>query len=197
MKLEPCVLDGRFARLEPYAPELRDELRRALDVDPEAWAILSSAAHGERFDAWWETAMRQLEAGSRIPYAVRRIATGELAGTTSFLSPSAEHRNVEIGATFYGPAARGGPVNPECKRLMLGHAFAAGALRVELVTDARNVRSQAAIRKLGAQKEGALRRHKVTWTGHVRDTVVFSITDEEWPEVRAGLDARLSAFGAG
>jgi RimJ/RimL family protein N-acetyltransferase len=194
MQLEPDVLPGRFVRLEPYAPGLEAELRPALDLDPAAWTILSSAADGERFDGWWANAMAEFEKGGRISYAVRSLATGRLVGTSSFLNINRAHRNVEIGATFYRPEARGGPVNPECKLLMLAHAFAAGAIRVELVTDARNSRSAAAIQKLGAKPEGVLRRHKITWTGHVRDTLVFSITDEEWPEVRAGLEARLKAF---
>ena len=84
-------------------------------------------------------------------------------------------------------------MNPECKRLLLQHAFDHGALRVELVTDALNARSRAAIAKLGAVEEGVLRAHKVTWTGRVRDTVMFSILASEWPAVRERLDARIAA----
>ena len=135
--------------------------------------------------------MAELEAGIQIPYAVRWLHDGAIVGTTSYLNIRPRHRAVEIGATFYRPHLRGGPANPECKLLLLGHAFDSGAHRVELVTDARNHRSQAAIAKLGAVREGTLRKHKITWTGHVRDTVVFSITDEEWPAVRGGLEARL------
>ena len=130
-------------------------------------------------------------AGSRITYAVRRLGDGAVVGTTSFFDISAAHRRVEIGMTFLTEGARAGPVNPDIKLAMLSHAFGAGAVRVELVTDARNLRSQAAIARLGAVREGVLRRHKITWTGHVRDTVMFSITDLDWPAVRAGLEARL------
>lgn len=196
MRLEPRILTGRFVRLEPFAPALEAEVRRALDVDPEAWAIMSTAADGPRFDGWWAAAMAEAAAGRRIPFAVRRLDTREIVGTTSLLEIRAPHRSLEIGATFYRPDQRSGPVNPECKRLLLACAFEAGAIRVELVVDTRNLHSQAAVLKLGAKPEGVLRKHKTTWTGFVRDSAVFSITDEEWPQVRAGLDARLARFGA-
>jgi N-acetyltransferase len=194
MRLEPQILTGRFVRLEPFEPRLEAEVRRALDVDPEAWAIMSTAADGPHFDGWWAAAMAEAAAGRRIPFAVRRLATGEVVGTTSFLEIRAPHRSVEIGSTFYRPDQRSSPVNPECKRLLTACAFEAGAIRVELVVDARNQRSQAAVLKMGAQKEGVLRKHKTTWTGFVRDSVVFSITDDEWPQVRAGLEARLEHY---
>lgn len=116
-----------------------------------------------------------------------------MVGRSCFLHIRPADRGVEIGATFLHPDVRGGAVNPEAKLLMLAHAFASGAMRVELITDARNLRSQAAIAKLGAVREGVLRAHKITWTGHRRDTVVFSIIEEEWPTVRAGLERRLNA----
>ena len=117
-----------------------------------------------------------------------------LVGTTSLYEIKPEHRRCEIGATFYRPEARGGPVNPACKRLLLSHAFNAGAVRVEILTDAINPVSQAAIRKLGAREEGVLRKHKITWTGRLRDTALFAIIDDDWPEVRDRLHARLAAF---
>jgi RimJ/RimL family protein N-acetyltransferase len=115
-------------------------------------------------------------------------------GTSSFMDIRPAHRGVEIGATFLRPEARSGAANPESKLLMLAHAFERCAVRVELITDLRNLRSQAAIAKLGAVREGVLRRERITWTGHVRDSVIFSITDSEWPQVRAGLERRLAAF---
>jgi RimJ/RimL family protein N-acetyltransferase len=194
MQLEPKTLEGRFVRLEPYAPALREEVRAALDCDPDSWNLFSTCGRGDHFDAWWSGALDALAEGTQIAHAVRRLADDRVVGTTSFLNISRPHRGVEVGATFYQPDARASAVNPECKRLLLGRAFDDGALCVDIVTDARNQRSQAAIAKLGATREGTLRRHKVTWTGHVRDTVVFSVTDLDWPQVRAGLDARLAAF---
>jgi N-acetyltransferase len=193
MQLAPGVLAGRFVRLEPYAPALKADLGRALDCDPDAWSLLASSGAGAQFDGWWERHWADMQAGAEIAYAVRRISDGAVMGTSSFLNIKPEHRGVEIGATFLRPEARGGPINPDMKLLMLSCAFSAGALRVEIITDARNTRSAAAIAKLGAVREGVLRRHRVTWTGHIRDTLVFSVTDEEWPAVRARLEARVAA----
>ena len=190
MKLAPVTLEGRFVRLEPLSDDNRDEVRAALDCDPEAWSTMVNVARGEHFDHWWCHATDS----QGLPFAVRRRGDGRVIGTTGYYEIAPAHRRVEIGGTFYAPAARGGPVNPEAKRLLIGHAFDQGAVRVEFVTDAINARSRAALTKLGALEEGVLRRHKTTWTGRVRDTVMFSIIAEEWPAVRDRLDARVTAF---
>lgn len=194
MKLDAVVLEDAWVRLEPFQPELEAEVRRALDCDPDAWEIMVGAAWGPHFDGWWASALKAMAAGTRIPFAVRRKSDGAVVGTTSLYEIRPEHRRCEIGSTFYRPEARGGAVNPACKRLLLAHAFDGGAVRVEIITDAVNLGSQAAIRKLGARDEGVLRKHKVTWTGRVRDTAQFAILDEDWPEVRRRLDDRLAAF---
>jgi RimJ/RimL family protein N-acetyltransferase len=192
--LDPVVLEDAWVRLEPCAPELKAELGEALNVDPEVWGVMAGTGHGEHFEAWWRAAVEQTAAGSRIAYAVRRRSDGALVGTSSLYDIRPEHRRCELGATFYRPEARGGAVNPACKRLLLGHAFDAGALRVEILTDAVNARSRAAIEKLGARFEGILGNHKVTWTGRVRDTALYAVLDRDWPEIRVRLDARLAAF---
>ena len=193
MTLEPRVLENRFVRLEPVSEANRDGLKQAFDaVGDEVWDLMSLPGAGEHFDAWWADA---LNTPGRIAHAVLRLSDGAVVGTTSFLDIRPVHGAVEIGWTVYRPDARGGPVNPACKRLLLGRAFDCGAKRVELMVDERNLRSQAAVAKLGAVREGLLRKHKTTWTGHVRNTVVFSILDDEWPSVRERLDARLAAFG--
>ncbi len=194
MILAEVVLENAFVRLEPFVPSLEDEVRTALDCDPVAWEGMVAAACGSQFDGWWAAAMVAKAGGSRIPWAVRRQADGAVVGTTSLYEIRPEHRRCEIGSTFYRPEARGGPVNPACKRLLLAHAFDAGAVRVEILTDARNLPSQAAIRKLGARDEGTLAKHKITWTGRVRDTAQFAILEEDWPAVRQALDARLARF---
>jgi RimJ/RimL family protein N-acetyltransferase len=194
VKIAVAVLENAIVRLEPLRPDLRRAMRDALNVDPESWAAVVSSGYGEEFDAWWDAALDAAAAGHRVPYAVYRQVDGALVGTTSLAEIVPAYRRVEIGSTFYRPEARGGVVNPACKRLLLAHAFDSGAVRVEIITDALNPRSQAAISKLGARAEGVLRRHKITWTGRVRDTAVFSVIDEEWPDVRERLDARLSAF---
>lgn len=194
MILAIAPLEDRFVRLEPFTAALEAEVRTALDCDPEAWSIMVGAACGPHFDGWWRSALTAMGQGTRIPYAVRRRADGVVVGTTSLYEIKPDYRRCEIGSTFYRPEARGGAVNPACKRLLLGHAFDAGAVRVEILTDARNPTSQAAIRKLGARDEGVLRKHKITWTGRIRDTAQFAILDEDWPEVRTRLDARLAMF---
>jgi RimJ/RimL family protein N-acetyltransferase len=194
MRIEPQALAGRFVRLEPFTPELEPEVRAALDVDEETWSIMSSSAMGPHFDGWWSTAMAEAAAGRRIPFAIRRLGDGKVVGTTSLSDFRPAHRSLHIGATFIHPEARSGPANPDSKRLLLARAFAAGAVRVEIIVDTRNRRSQAAVLKLGAKPEGVLRKHKITWTGFVRDTAIFSIVDDEWPAVRAALEARLDAF---
>lgn len=194
MTLGPDILEGRFVRLEPVTPDLVADVRAALNCDPDTWAIMGASAYGERFDGWWLDAQAEAAARSRITYAVRRLSDGAVVGSTSLMNIRWPHRGVEIGWTFYRPDARGGPVNPECKRLLMAHAFDGGAIRVELMVDLRNGRSQAAVAKLGAVREGVMRRHKITWTGHLRDTVVFSVIDTEWPAVRTALDERLSRF---
>lgn len=194
MILTTNVLANSFVRLEPFDVTMEGEVRAALDCDPVAWDGMVAAAYGPHFDGWWAGALAALSKGSRIPFAVRRQIDGVLVGTTSLYEIRPEHRRCEIGSTFYRPEVRGGPVNPACKRLLLGRAFAAGAVRVEIITDALNPTSQAAIRKLGARDEGILARHKITWTGRVRDTAQFAILDTDWPKVRQKLDDRLASF---
>ena len=194
MRIGAGPLEDRFVRLEPFEDGLKAEVRAALDCDPEAWAIMVGSAQGEHFDGWWTAALAAMQAGTRIAYAVRRLFDGVVVGTTSLYEIHSAYRRCEIGSTFYRPQARGGPVNPACKRLLLGHAFDAGAVRVEIITDAVNAQSQAAIMKLGARAEGVLRKHKTTWTGRARDTAMFAVIDDDWPEVRERLDQRLAAF---
>ena len=195
MKIEAVGLQDRFVRLEPFTEALKDEVRAALDCDSASWDIMVGAAYGPDFDGWWASAIKAMGQGTRVAYAVRRLSDEAVVGTTSLYEIRPEHRRCEIGSTFYRPEARGGPVNPACKRLLFAHAFDAGAVRVEIVTDAVNQASQAAIRKLGARDEGVLRKHKITWTGRVRDTAQFAVLDEDWPMVRDRLDARLARFG--
>jgi len=195
MRLDAVPLENRFVRLEPLAPTLEDEVRAALDCDPASWDIMVAAAYGPYFDDWWHAALRAMAQGTRIAWAVRRMDDGAVVGTTSLYEIRPDYRRCEVGSTFYRPEARGGPVNPSCKRLLLGHAFDGGAVRVEILTDAINPGSQAAIRKLGARDEGVLRKHKITFKGRNRDTAQFAILDDDWPGVRDRLDARLAAFG--
>ena len=194
MEITAPVLAGRRVRLEPLAEEHRAGLRAASD-DDRVWQFMPADGRGPDFDRVFDDALAQRAAGRRLPYAVRLLATGELVGATSYIDPMPLHKRVEIGWTWYRPDQWAGAVNPECKLLLLAHAFdTLGLNRVQLVTDLLNTRSQAAIAKLGATREGVLRAHAVTRGGRVRDTVVFGIVAGEWPAVKAGLLARLAAF---
>jgi len=189
--LDNVVIEGHHVRLEPYTDALREPVRAALDCDAEGWHLFAINGQGADFDGWWDILNAQVAHGDWIAYAIRQRATDAIVGTTSFLNIKRTRQCVEIGASFLHPDVRSTLVNAEAKYLMLRHAFACGARRVELLTDARNVRSQAAIAKLGAVREGVLRRERVTWTGHVRDSVLFAVTDLDWPDVRGRLRGRL------
>jgi len=192
MQLEPQILENRFVRLEPITEAHREDLRAACAADPDTWnQLYPFSMLGEAFDAGWAR-MYANPLPEWIPFAV--MAHGRCQGTSSYLAIDAANDTVEIGATYYGPELRGGAVNPAAKRLLLAHAFEAGARRVQFKVDAINARSRAAVLKLGAVQEGILRADRITWTGRVRDSVVFSILGEEWPPVRERLDTRLAEF---
>ena len=191
------VLDGRWVRLEPVAEGHRDGLRPAAD-DPRIWAVTTADAAGPAFDPWFGELLALQAAGTRLTYAVRHLATGELVGTTCLFDYEPRHKRAEIGWTWYRPDHWGTVVNPECKLLLFAHSFdTMGLNRVQLKTDLLNTRSQAAIAKLGAVREGVLRAHMVVKDGRVRDSVMFSVTRAEWPAVRDRLTARLAAYDTG
>jgi RimJ/RimL family protein N-acetyltransferase len=193
--MEVAVLTGRWVQLEPLGDQHRDALRAAAD-DERIWAHTLVVARGPEFDHWFDDVLQHRSLGQQFPFAVRRRADEAVVGSTSYLDPVLRHRRVEIGSTWYTPDVWGTQVNPECKLLLLAHAFdVLGMNRVALCTDARNARSQAAIAKLGAVKEGVLRSHMVTQGGRIRDSVLYSIVIEEWPEVKARLAARLARTG--
>ena len=185
------ALAGRWVRLEPLAEEHRAGLRAASD-DDRVWQFMPSGGRGAEFDPWFDDALAQRDAGKRFPFAVRLLSSGELVGGTSYIEPVPQHRRVEIGWTWYRPDQWSGPVNPECKLLLLSHAFdECDVIAVEFRTHWHNRQSRAAIERLGARQDGVLRNHRVGPDGSLRDTVVYSILPHEWPAVRRGLQARL------
>jgi RimJ/RimL family protein N-acetyltransferase len=193
MQIEPKVLENRFVRLEPMGEAHREDLRAACDADPTTWNDLYPySMAGEHFDPMW--VKMQADVAARRTIALAVMVEGRCRGLTCYSGIDPANKLVEIGGTYYDPALRGAAVNPSAKRLMLAHAFDSGARRVVFRVDAINARSRAAVLKLGATQEGILRRDRVVWTGRIRDTVVFSILDDEWPAVRDGLDARLAAL---
>lgn len=179
--------------LEPLEERHRAELRAAA-ADPRVWRFApvtgEALAADAMLDLWLD---RALAAAADQVFVVRRVADGRVVGSTRYLNVAPEHRRLEIGSTWYEPAAQGTAVNPATKLLLLTQAFEGlDCLRVELKCDARNTRSRAAITRLGALEEGTLRRHMALADGFVRDTVYFSVLAAEWPTVKAGLLARLA-----
>ena len=190
MNIEPGVLENAVVRLEPLAEHHRERLR-PLAEESEIWALTTVRGDGPHFDAWFDLMLAGQARHEQISHCVIDKASGDAAGHSAVLSIAPQHRRLEIGWTWYGAGFRGSKINPACKHLLLGRAFACGAVRVELKTHGRNQRSQNAMLKMGAKKEGVLRRHTRCWTGEWRDTVFFSVLEEEWPSVRDRLAARL------
>lgn len=186
--LETKRLEGQSYYLRPVEAADRDAIRDILASDPSNWTIQTASALGDAFDGYWSN---MLSMPGRMTLCVVETATGEIVGTSSFVSIDENHKTVEIGYTFYLPRVRGTRANPEIKWLMLNEAFAAGFIRVQFSVSEANKHSQAAVAKLGAVREGVLRNHRITWNGSRRNTVVFSIIDTDWPEVKARLLARL------
>jgi len=183
------VLSGFGVRLEPLSPGHAADLAVA-GQDVDVWRWLPVVRPRTADD------VRALLAGHRGDPAFAVVVDGRAAGSTAYLDVDLEVGGLEIGWTWYAPRLWGTSVNPACKLLLLEHAFdALGAERVTLKTDRLNSRSQAAIRKLGAQYDGTLRHARRRPDGSVRDTAYFSILAAEWPGVRAGLRARLASTG--
>lgn len=191
--LETVTLAGRHVRLEPLSPEHLPALCE-VGLDPELWRwTLSVIRTPEEMRDYVETALRERDAGRALPFATVDAASGRAVGSTRFANPSEADGRVEIGWTWLGRAWQRTPANTEAKYLMLRHAFETlGCVRVEFKTDALNQRSRAAILRLGAVEEGVLRRHMRSQGGRMRDSVYFSILDDEWPAVKAGLEAKLA-----
>lgn len=191
MIITPRVRENAIARLEPLTEAHREELRPLAD-EAELWALTSLRGDGEHFDPWFDLMLDNTLSGQQISHLVRRQGDGAAVGHSAWLSLAPAHKRLEIGWTWYGRTTRGTAINPAAKLLLLAGAFDAGAERVELKTHHLNARSQAAMTKMGATREGTLRRHLLCWTGEWRDTVFFSVLKAEWPAVKAGLEARLA-----
>ncbi len=190
-------LVGSGVRLELLGDDAVDELYPLLS-DPQVYAD-GYVMHRRPVSVEDSRALvtsRFLVAG-RVVYAIR-LVDGRLVGTSSLLEIDLANESIHLGATLYGRRWWGTAVNPEAKLLLLAHCFDdCGFGRVKIQTDALNTHSQAAIAKLGARREGVLRRHLRREDGTFRDTVVYSILADEWPDVRAGLRARLAPFDRG
>jgi N-acetyltransferase len=192
MWVEPVTLDGKTVRVEPLGLEHSAGLRAAYMRDPDILRYHNIAPYDASDEAWSDYMQRSMSLPGRMPFAMVLKETGQAVGTTSYLDIRPEHCGLEIGYTWIGKDYQGTQVNPENKYLLLRHAFETlGAIRVQLKTDARNLQSQRAMAKLGAKLEGTLRNQIILPDGYYRHSVMFSITDDEWPEVKAAIETRL------
>jgi N-acetyltransferase len=187
----PVTLELNGVRLEPLSPRHADGLRAAAQ-DGELWKLrITSVPEPDQVDAYIATALEMRPA--RLAFAVLDAATDEVIGSTSYHDIVPNISRAEIGYTWYGQSRQRSHVNTSCKLLLLTHAFETlGCALVGFRTDNYNHRSQAAIERLGAKKDGVLRHHMLRRDGTVRDTVMYSIARGEWPEVKAQLNYLLT-----
>ncbi len=171
-----AVMVGQGCRTKPLAEAHREALRAACAEDEAIWQIYSVSCDPEHFDSTIDALLARPDARTFV------LFDGDtLAGMSSYLGIEQARGVLEIGFTYYRPALRGTGLNRRVKDMMLARAFDLGFRRIEFRVDERNTRSQAAMAKLGAVREGVMRQDRITWTGHVRDTVLFSILSDEWP----------------
>jgi len=189
--LGPCVLNGKHVHLDPLQPSDSDAILEAARESDWTWMPRDLDTR-QSVDEWISEALRAQARGEEFAFVVKRH--DEVVGSTRYMDVQPKNKGAEIGWTWYRKSAWGTAVNPECKFLLLRHAFEDwGAIRVQLKTDVNNLHSQNAILKLGAKFEGRLRSHRFRKDGSIRDTMMYSITSEEWPAVRDGLSRRITA----
>jgi RimJ/RimL family protein N-acetyltransferase len=192
--LEPLTLEGRFIRLLPLAATHAQAL---FDIgrDEDIWRFMPYGRMDSLADmeAWVALLLKHQARGSDMPFVVFHRGQARVVGATRFMNADAPNRAIEIGGTWYAAGYRGTIVNPEAKLLLLQHAFERLAcVRVQFRTDLRNLRSQRALERLGAVREGVWREHMLLPDGHRRSSVVYSILENEWPAVKAGLMQRVA-----
>jgi len=195
MQIEPVTLTGHTVRLEPlslaYVPALAIAGR-----DESLWRYMpypnmcdQGAMHN-----WVSDLLERQARGTDLPFVVTHLASGQSIGATRYMDIQRENRNLEIGGTWYAPEHQHTAANTEAKYLLLSHAFEVlGCIRVQFKTDLRNERSQRAIERLGAAREGILRHHMLMPDGYRRNSVYYSILEEEWPSVKKRLVEKMRA----
>jgi RimJ/RimL family protein N-acetyltransferase len=193
MIVAPVTLEGQGIRLEPLSLHHHAQLCE-VGLDDELWRWTPQAVRTpEEMRAYIETGLEVQAAETALPFATIERATGRAIGSTRFANIDRANRHVEIGWTWLGKNWQRTAANTEAKYLMLRHAFETwGCLRVEFKTDSLNVRSRAALLRIGAREEGIFRNHVITWTGRIRHSVYYSIIDSEWANVKADLEKKLS-----
>ena len=196
MEVSPVILEGQHVRLEPLSTAHQEALITAAS-DGELWnTTVTIVPDRANMTAYIEEALHGQDLGDHLPFVIIRKASAVVVGTTRFYDIRPADRRVAIGYTWLALSAQRTAVNTESKLLLLTHAFEQWRCnRVELITDVLNEQSRAAILRLGAKQEGILRKHIILPSGRIRDSVVFSIIDEEWPGVKERLVTRLAQYG--
>ncbi|TKC97162.1 GNAT family N-acetyltransferase [Polyangium fumosum] len=194
MDPRPITLEGRHVRLEPLTLAHAPALLAALAEDESIWRWMSiePPLSLEAMEAHVTSALEAHASGTTVAFVQVSLGDGRVCGATRYLSISRIDRGLEIGWTWIGKRWQRTAINTEAKFLLLQHAFEGlGAARVQLKTDARNLQSQAAIARIGGVREGVLRKYQKTRGGHLRDTVMFSLVEDEWPAAKERLVAKL------
>lgn len=191
--VEPVILEGTRVRLEPLRRDHLADLKLvAFDAPLWQWTIMGPQDEAG-LERWLEAALANAETGAERPFATIDLASGRAVGSSRYMSIAPEHRRLEIGWTWIGSAFQRTGANREAKLLQLTHAFETlGANRVEFKTHARNERSRNALAGMGATFEGIFRQHMIMPDGSLRDSAWFSVIADEWPAVKARLQARAA-----
>lgn len=194
MEVTPVVLQGKFVHLEPMT-EAHIPALAEIGVGQSFWhfMVYGDINSSEDMRSWVLDILSRAEKGTDLPFVAIHLASGRIAGATRYLNIMPKDRGLEIGGTWYGLEFQRTQVNTECKYLLLQHAFETlGCIRVQLKTDLRNERSQKAIERIGAVKEGVLRNHMILPDGYYRHSVFYSIVDTEWPQVKKRLEEMMA-----
>jgi len=194
MEITPVSLTGKYVSLIPMQPDHAHDLS-LVGLDAQIWQnMLYGEMHSEADIARWiHDILSRQDRGTDLAFSVVHLASGRLAGATRYLNIDRSNRSLEIGGTWYGAEFQRTAVNTECKYLLMQYAFETlGCVRVQFKTDLRNERSQRAIERLGAEREGVLRNHMILPDGRLRHSVFYSVLPEEWPAIKARLENWLS-----
>ena len=190
---QPVTLTGQFGSLVPLSPAHKDDLIEAVK-DGELWNLwYTSIPTPDKLDAEISRRLDLQEKGAMLPFAIIDNATGQAVGMTTYMHIDSANRRLEIGSTWYRKRVQRGPLNTECKLLLLTHAFEQlDCIAVEFRTHFFNLQSRAGIERLGAKLDGILRQHQISPNGTLRDTCVYSIIAGEWPTVKVHLNYQLT-----
>ncbi len=193
MEVKPVILQGKHARLEPLSESHVKGLTE-IGAGQDFWDLMvyGKIVAEDDMRNWVLDMLSRASHGTDLPFAVVHLASGRVAGATRYLNIMPKDRGLEIGGTWYGVDFQRTAVNTECKYLLLRHAFETlKCIRVQIKTDSRNIRSQKAIERIGAKKEGVLRNHMIMPDGRYRDSVFYSIIDAEWGDVKKRLEEMM------